>query len=71
MCIPQVTLQFYFVLFFSFGRQQKSEFEDADRIIGIDPRWTISNIMSFSVFLVWNVTDLILSDYMSVALLIT
>ena len=48
MCIPEVTLQFYFV--FLFVRQQKSEFEDADSIIGIDLRWTISNNYEFLSF---------------------
>ena len=33
MCIPQVTLQFFVS---SYGRQQKSEFENDDIIIGID-----------------------------------
>ena len=33
MCIPQVTLQFFSS---SYGRQQKSEFENDDIIIGID-----------------------------------
>ena len=68
MCIPQVTLQFCFV--FSYGRQQKSKFEDADSIIGIDLCWTISNIMGFSVCLIWNPTDLIVSDPTPIALLI-
>ena len=34
MCIPQVTLKFFVS---SYGRQQKSEFENDDIIIGIDP----------------------------------
>ena len=59
-CIPQVTLQICFVS--SDGRQQKSEFEDADSIIGINLQWTILNIVHFSVFLIWNLTDLIVSD---------
>ena len=33
MCIPQVTLQIFVS---SYGRQQKSEFENDDIIIGID-----------------------------------
>ena len=63
-------LQFRFVS--SYGRQQKSEFEDADSIICIDLRWTISNIMGFSVCLIWNLTDLIIvvSDPTTIALFI-
>ena len=56
--------------FFSYGRQQKSEFEDADCITGIDLRWTMFNIMDFSVFLIWNLTDLIVSNPTPIALFI-
>ena len=68
MCIPQVTLQFCFVSLY--GRQQKSEFEDDDSIIGIDLRWSISTIMGFSVCLIWNLTDLMVSDLTQIALFI-
>ena len=53
-------LQFCFAS--SYGRQQKSELEDADSIIGIYLRWTMSIIIGFSVCLIWNLTDLIVSD---------
>ena len=67
MCIPQVTLQFFVS---SYGRQQKSEFKNDDSITGIDLRWTISTIMCFSVCLIWNLTDLMVSDLTLIALFI-
>ena len=45
MCIPQVKLQLFF-----YGRQQESEFEDTDTIIGIDLRSSMG-LIKYYVFL--------------------
>ena len=67
MWIPQVTLQFFVS---SYERQQKSKFENDDSITGINRRWIISTIMGFSVCLIWNLTDLMVSDPTPIALFI-
>ena len=59
----------YAAVFFN-ERQRKTEFEDGDSIIGIDLGWTIKKIIGFSVFLIWNLTDLIVSDLTPIALFI-